>query len=216
MPATLDSINGIDNQSGRGGVRGLLDPRFNQVVQLVRQLQIAGAVQVRIEPAKEGSEPASLITFPTDKDPQVEAARRNLRMLLGLRPGLDKFKVFYGGYSGRDDEICMSTRSMLQVMTELAARVQVPESDVAEGRAAPGAVEGQTGGTALTAGVSIQSGTKAPASSSIAVQYDDRWFWIADTDFQSKRVFATVMLLFSISDIGTNTNAPIVTVPANG
>ena len=46
-----------------------------------------------------------------------------------------------GGYSGKDDEIDMMTRSMLQIMLEFAAVVQVPESDVAQGKATPGLVE---------------------------------------------------------------------------
>ncbi len=215
MPITLNSINGINNQAWLGSKTGAPDPRFARMVQLIRDLQRARAVQVKVESGKEGTE-TSLITFAAAKDPQVDAKRRALRSLLGLRPGLNRFQVYYGGYSGRDDQISMMTRSMLQVMEELAVGVHVPESDVAEGKAAPGAVQGQAGGTGAAAAVNIQSGNKAPQGASIAVQFNGRWFWIADTDFQSKRVFTTVMLLFSISDIGTKGSTPIVTVPASG
>lgn len=208
LPITLNSINGINNQSGLG-MTGAPDPRFDRVVQLIRYLYITGALEVKIESAKESNE-TSLIVFAPNKDPQIDAQRQALRSLLGLRPGLDKFEVYYGGYSGRDDQISMLTRSMMQVMQQLAADVQVPESDVSEGRAAP--VKLLPGGTA----VNILSGTQAPSGASIAVQYSGRWFWIADTDFQSKRVFSTVMLLFSISDIGMKGTVPVVTVPANG
>jgi hypothetical protein len=54
--------------------------------------------------------------------------------------------VNYGGYSGRNDEIDMMTRSMLQIMLEFAAVVQVPESDVAHGKATPGLVDAQAAG----------------------------------------------------------------------
>jgi len=49
--------------------------------------------------------------------------------------------VNYGGYSGRGDEIDMMTRSMLQIMLEFAATVQVPESDVVQGKATPGLID---------------------------------------------------------------------------
>ena len=49
-------------------------------------------------------------------------------------------KVYHGAYSGKDDEIDMKTRSMLEIMLQFAATVQVPEADVADGKAAPGAV----------------------------------------------------------------------------
>ena len=91
-----------------------------------------------------------------------------------------------------------------------------PESDVTEGRAAPGLGLGQSDGTAGTPVVNILSGNSAPSDASIAVQYDGRWFWIADTDFRSKSIFASVMMMFSISDIGAKANGTIVTIPANG
>jgi hypothetical protein len=66
-----------------------------------------------------------------------------LKSLLGIKPDLRELTVKYGGHSGRDDEIDMMTRSMLQIMLEFAAVVQVPEADVMEGRARPGLVETQ-------------------------------------------------------------------------
>ena len=54
--------------------------------------------------------------FGTSKDPQVVAQSREIRSILGLKPDLQDLKVFYGGYSGKDNEIDMMTRSMLQIM----------------------------------------------------------------------------------------------------
>ena len=110
----------------------------------------------------------------------------------------------------------MTTRSMLQVMTELAADVQVPQSDVSEHKVNRGLVEDQTGALQTTPAVNILSGKTEPPDASVAVQYAGRWFWISDTDIRSKDIFGTVMLLFSISDIGLKGSLPIVTVPANG
>ncbi len=185
------------------------------MTQLVRELQLDGSLQTRIQRATVGNE-TSLITFAPTKDPEAQAKRQVLRSLLGLRPGLQRFQVSYGGYSGKDDEIDLMTRSMLEVLLELAADVRVPESDVKEGRAAPGLTSGQTGGTRSTQTVDILSGNKAPSGESIKVQYNGRWFWIDDTDIRSKYIFAAVMLMFSISDIGTKAAGPIVTVPTNG
>ncbi len=70
----------------------------------------------------------------------------------GLKPRLRELAFYYGGYSGKDNEISMMTRSMLQIMLELATIVQVPVSDVTSGRAAPGAVEVSYG---LQAGVQV-------------------------------------------------------------
>ena len=214
MPIALDSINGIHNVSRRV-MRHAADPRFNRLVQLIRSLQLAEALEVRIEHPKNGSE-TSLITFTSNQDPQAKAESAEVRSLLGLRPNSQRLAVYYGGYSGNPDEISMMTRSMLQVMVELAAGVQVPQSDVSEHKVNPGLVETQAGAPQTTLAVNIQSGKAEPTDTSVAVQYAGRWFWISDTDIRSKDVFGAVMLLFSISDIGFKGNGPIVTVPANG
>jgi len=213
MPLALDSINGISNESRRE-MGHAADPRFIRLVQMIRDLELADAVQVRIEHPKNTSE-TSLITFPSSRDPQAKAESAEVRSLLGLRPGLQKFAVYYGGYSGKDDEISMMTRSMLQVMLELAAVIQVPQLEESESKVTPGLVEGQANQTRMPL-LNILTGTNLPADPSIAVQYNGRWFWIADTDIRSKSVFAAVMLLFSISDIGIKGMGPIVTIPANG
>jgi len=61
----------------------------------------------------------------------------------------------------------------------------------------------------------ILVGDAAPKDAFVAAQYDGRWFWIADTDIQSKSTFGIVMLLFSISETGIRGSAPVVTIPAN-
>ena len=168
MPLTLESINGINNLSRRG-MSHLADPRFDRVAQLIREQQLAEAIQVRIEKSDKGAE-TSLITFPPSKDPQAQARGQALRSLLGLRSGLERFQVYYGGYSGRDDEISMMTRSMLEVMLELAAGVEVPESDVAAGKAFPVMFEGQAAGTRAQPAVAVLSGNKAPPGAATAIQ----------------------------------------------
>jgi len=123
-------------------------------------------------------------------------------------------EVNYGGYSGRDDEIDMMTRSMLQIMLEFAAIVRVPESDVVQGKATPGLVDAQAAGALSGPPLRVLVTDTPPQDAYVAVQYDRRWFWIADTDIQSKNTFAIIMLLFSIADTGVKGSAPIVTIPA--
>jgi len=109
----------------------------------------------------------------------------------------------------------MTTRSMLQIMLELAATVRVPASDIGEGRAAAGLTVPAAGEAPEAAPVAISSGDKKPEDAFVAVQYGGRWFWIPDTDIRSKYTFSFVMLMFSISETGIKSSAPVVTVPAS-
>ncbi len=211
MPMVLDSINGVSNESRRGMSRPA-DPRFSRLVQLIYELQLSGSFESRIE-RKDGGE-SSLIVFGPSLDPQIEARKAEIRGILGLKRGARELRILYGSYSGKSDEIALMTRSMLQVMLELAATVQVPEADVGESRAAPGLVATQPSGAAGPPPVAILCGDSAPKDAYVAVEYRGRWFWIPDTDIQSKYSFGFVMLLFSISGTGAESGAPVVTVPA--
>ena len=60
----------------------------------------------------------------------------------------------------------------------------------------------------------VQSDIKKPADAFVAVQYRDHWFWIDDRDFKSKRTFAFLMILFSLTESGGKEGLPLVTIPA--
>jgi len=83
-----------------------------------------------------------------------------------------------------------------------------------ERKVTSGLVEGRADSSQAPPLLNILSGSNVPTDSSIAVQYNGRWFWIADKDIRSKSVFAGVMLLFNISNIGVKGLGPIVTIPA--
>ena len=90
------------------------------------------------------------------------AKSAEIRSILGLKSGLAEFRVYYGGTLGKDDEISITTRSMLQIMLELGAIVQVPASDVAAGKAAPGVVDADSAETRASSMLKIASGDTAP------------------------------------------------------
>jgi len=209
MSIMLDSINGINNGSNR--LKRSADPKFARLVELMREGQLAGAIQIRIEPGKGGAE-SDVLIFGPSKDPELAARGRELKNILGIKPDLRELKVNYGGYSGKDNEIDMMTRSMLQIMLEFAAVIQVPASDVAQGKATPGPSDTVA---AIGPPLRVTVTDTPPRDAHVAVQYDNRWFWIANTDIQSKYTFGIIMLLFSIADTGAKGSQPVVTIPAN-
>lgn len=212
MRITLNSINGLNNQSYV--LKRPADPEFLRLVELMREAQLNGTLQIRVERSTQGAQ-STVIVFGPSKDAEVAAKGRQIRALLGIRSDVKEIQVYYGGYSGKDNEIDMLTRSMLQIMQEFAAMVEVPETDVAEGRASPGLVRTEAGAPGGNPMVRIMSGETAPERAFVAVKYDGRWFWISDTDIRSKTTFGALILLFSIAETGVKGAAPVVTIPAN-
>ena len=62
--------------------------------------------------------------------------------------------------------------------------------------------------------IRIRNSAERPENAFTAVKYRDQWFWIDDRDFKSKRVFAFVMILFSLSETGGREGLPLVTIPS--
>jgi hypothetical protein len=103
----------------------------------------------------------------------------------------------------------MLTRSMLQVLIELASYIDVPAAEVREGRVNPTLPNDPE----VAPLIRIHSGAKKPKNAFVAIEYRKNWFWIDDRDFSSKRMLSFVMLLFSLTETGGGNSAPIVTVP---
>ena len=124
----------------------------------------------------------------------------------------DELDVILGSMPKNDREIAIQSRSMLQIIIELASHIDVPAKDLAEGRVYMAPKASFPGFPDL---ITIHSDDEHPADSYAAIRYRNHWFWIDDHDLDSKRMFAFTMLLFSLTETGGSEQAPIVTVPTN-
>ena len=130
----VQTINGIHNRTGRHSMRRDADPEFYRLISLLLKLQQSGAVGMRIEKTKDERE-ATVFTFPQeDISPELVSARNSVGRILGLAPDLREFKVVYGSLPRDDNEIAILSRSMLEIILELASYVEVPEKHLTEGR----------------------------------------------------------------------------------
>jgi hypothetical protein len=108
----------------------------------------------------------------------------------------------------------MLTRSMMQIMTALATQVTVPPRHAAEGRTLPTIAGSENFNEDPAQFIKINSGTEKPGNAYTAVKYRAHWFWVDDRDFKSKRAFAFLMILFSLTESGGQKDLPLVTIPA--
>ncbi len=211
FPLTVDSVNGLRAQVAAGIHQREGDSDFYRIVQLLAAIQRSGAVGMRIQ--KKGNSDATVLFFHRESVPdEVRANIEELYRLLDLDESAREFIVTYGTVPKNRAEIAVTTLSMLQILIKLATLVDVPPEDVASGSTVPSLVsEGVDEERRL---IRIRQGPERPGSAFAAVRYRNRWFWIDDTDFASKRVFTFVMVLFSLTETGGNEGLPLVTIPA--
>jgi len=215
FPLTVDAVNGLRGRVSAGSNQRAGDADFYRVVALLRKIQKSGAVGMKIVKNEDQNEATVMFFYRENIAPEMAAAFVELRTLLGLRPGQGEITVSYGFLPATDREMVMLTRSMMQIMVALAAHVTVPPEHVAEGRTVP-AIAGDSKDFKDDLGqfIKINSGTDKPENAYTAVKYRDHWFWVDDRDFKSKRAFAFLMILFSLTESGGQTDLPLVTIPA--
>ncbi len=211
---TVKRLNGLRNQEASlaGLTKG--DPRFMRVLELLRKIQDADAVGMRVEQDVQKQQ-TTLVTFRSrDMSEQALADSRELRQLLGLSPDASEFRLAFGAVAANDKELAMQTRSLLHILMLLASQVEVPSEHIARHLATPGANEAGGETDRLISLVRVFSSKSKPAQAYVTVQYRDYWFWIDDGDLKSKRTFAFMMMLFTLTDSGGREAMPLITIPA--
>jgi len=204
------SINGLRNvDSDLDGARPA-DPRFLEVASLLRDAQRTGGVGTRLRLDPEGRHAVVLTLRKPQATPQELAAGRRVRELLGLDQDATEFELVGGDFATHPRQIAVRGRSLLRVLQVLALYVDVPEQDVAEGRATAGLpVPGDQPRT-----FHVLSADDEPADASVAVRYRGRYFYVSDRDLGSKRLLSFIMILFSLADRSEDAAKPVITIPA--
>jgi hypothetical protein len=134
--------------------------------------------------------------------------------LLGIKVKAAEFRVTYGSVPRDDQEIAILTRSMLEILLDMASYIDVPAAHVAEHRAAPGFADMGGASSGLKPLIGIHSSVEKPSDAFVMIRYRDYWFWIDDRDLPSKGVFSFLMFLFTLTESGSGQVSPVLTVPA--
>jgi hypothetical protein len=230
---TVDGINGLSNYSLAPSRAHAEDPRFRRLLAALRRLQQAGAIaartiqvankplttatRARTQPSttqtRNETRASTTVFFRRHAGPAVERDIRLVKSLLGLDPRRDEF-ILTGEPRHTPEEIAVQSRSMQEILSELAAGVDVPAEDMARGRATGVANIGDGPDTAPL--IHIVSGLEPPVDAYTAVFYQNRWFWIDNDDLRSKRDFMFLLIFYALSETRAIPQAPVVTISASG
>jgi hypothetical protein len=144
--------------------------------------------------------------------PQTAADLKRARELLKLPAGPAPYVIAYGNSAAGERDIPIVTRSVLGILSDLGAEIEVLAADVDSDATKPAVllVGGETRPIVL-----IHAGKKIQGPAYSAVSYRGSRFWIDDADFDSKYALTVVQDLMALSEETDTSHAPVVTVPAN-
>ena len=207
----VQEINGVRNRFGGEGRAQSADPEFYSLIEKMRRIQSSGAIGMRFQ--KREKEEATFLVMRGVRDPAIEPLSTEVRKLLGLDPLRKEFSVVYGAISKDDKEIAILTRSILEVIIDLSADIEVPAAHVEEKRVSPTHVEEAVKDGKILPLIRIHSSSKKPDDAFVSAPYRNSHFWIDDRDLMPKKIFSFLMFVFTLVETGEKGAAPIVTIP---
>ncbi|MFW6005214.1 MAG: hypothetical protein ACOCPN_01930, partial [Desulfonatronovibrionaceae bacterium] len=211
---SVRSINGLRNEAHIPGAHVPVQSDFQKVVQIFSRLQGLDAVHVTSRVLQPGESPSLMLAlggrYPSG---ETNALVRELQDLLGLEPARNEY-MLTSGFPTADSHnmIALQTFSLMQMLAAVAARVQIPEQDLTQGRAIPGAAR-HSEKAGLDA-VAVKSSSTRPDQAFTSVRYRGHWFWVDDSDLETKRVFSFIMLAFTLLEDDQAPSALQLTIPA--
>jgi hypothetical protein len=165
---------------------------------------------------KQGKDETGMLVFARRQTPQTQRDILFVEKTLGVTISAGgSLNLTFGALPRNDHEIAVLSRSMLEMLLEVAGGIVVPQKDIAQGRTVASTRPVDAPDPRDRPLVSILSGPAPPPDAFATAHYGGTWYWISDGDFRSKRAFTFLMLFFSLAETGVAAQAPVITVPAN-
>lgn len=208
-------INGIINEYRYGSLahkeRGY--KAFSKVTSLIRALEredlISGAK------TREGNEP--VLRFRDEARTRPEFSE--LLQLLGLESNTTQFPMITALDGVSEDSISFVTRSLDGIIFFLSLSVDVPQEDVDANKVT--IIRDNDGNIfdwgKLTNGLmEVRYSESEPENAAVSVFYRDKWFYIDDSDPDSKSTFSLLSQIFALQSGNMRGNSPVLTLPISG
>ncbi len=206
----VQRVNGLDNRLALHGEMMEGDSNFARLLKLLYEAQAAGAIGARIVKVDQVKVP--YFEFREQNvSPEILAITKEIRTLLKLNPDESLHELTFGGVPKSDRELSIRTRSVLQMLIAMGSYVDVPQKHVDEGRAWPAPDLPPNGQPHIR----VHSGLTKPAETFAEVKYRGRWYWVSDTDRESKPALSFVTMVLSVIQPSGKQMDTVLTVTAN-
>jgi len=210
---TAQSIGGLQNDTPLGGPQSDGSPGFFELLRELRQLQLAGKLTFRYTQDDQHVEHIYLVMGGQSGDDarESDADMARVRRLLHLSARKSQYEIGYGATAAGSNTIPVVTRSILGILSNLGAQIDVRPADIASGATRPTVrlIGGETRPTVI-----VHVGERPPPDAYVSIEYEGQHYWIERTDFDSKYAFTVLQNLIALAEANGNTKAPIVTIPA--
>ena len=182
---------------------------FFEILDAFKALQDEEALGIRRESGADGPR-TFLYLRDVASNRQIEDALQVFEQKLQLGRGGGDVEVVFGPYFKNDRTIAMQTMSVMDILSESAAYIIVPEAHVADGRTRANRVI--DAGSASRPLLRVYSAADKPKDALVSIRSRDHWFYIDDRDIDSKKAFSFLLIIMQLTSAQQEDKGPAVTI----
>jgi len=211
----LERVGNIKNAPTASGPTPEIAPDYKdffEAMTLIRKLQLQDLHTLYLEAS--GNIPELVFQF--EKAAGNLPELKKLNSLLGLPPENLRLVLTMHPSPEKTQQIRVETRSLLGMMYYLSHAVEAPKEDRALGKVTQTRYSsGEPFDWADVTGdiFKIHSQSSRPGQAAVSVYYRDSWFFIDDSDLQSKSTFSLLAQIFSLQSGNAKDKGPLLTLP---
>lgn len=202
------SFNGLWNDRARLSYRQQGDPALFEMLDIWQRLRDAKVLDVSAQGTQEQGD-LVLFVDPSKMGATEQAEMRRFRDLLGASEGVNQFRIVQGLLPQSDDEIAVLTGSLWDIMVNIAWQFDAPPEHVTAGRTGPAFSSLKFGGIPP---IQVRHSSEEPGDTYAKVFTQNYWFYIDNTDMDSKQTFSFLQLLLSLAETTPTGGAPVLTI----
>ena len=211
----IQDINGIRNAPGASGPTPDYAPEYKDflaVAELMRTLQRRNFINLNYEPID--VEPTLVLSFAEEALELPETLK--LVEMLRLTPNKTDYPLVINVMDHNPNHVSIRTRSVMGILYLLSQSVEVPQEDVRKGKLTT--TKYADGRPFYWSGLfsnlfQIKSSSEKPSDAFVRIKYRGSWFYIDDTDVESKRTYSLFSQIFAIQAGKIKVERPTLTLP---
>ncbi|MCK5571431.1 MAG: hypothetical protein KAJ12_01665 [Bacteroidetes bacterium] len=220
----VQEINGVRNAPTASGPTPAIEPefrRFRRVSELLRALQLHDLVDLSTAPSDAGGDgekgPGKRIFVLLEPEALERPETQELVELLSLTPGRRYYEIVSRVGQVNPDQISIVPRSVTAAMYYASQAVEVQQEDEEKGRVTVTMdAQGNRFDWKEVTGdfFRVQSGSK-PTDAYVSINYRGHWFFISDTDLDSKSTFVLLTTVLALQAGDVPSAGPVLTLPVS-
>ncbi len=211
----IQDINGIRNAPGASGPTPDYAPEYKDfliVAELMRTLQRQNFINLNYEPID--VESTLVLSFAEEALELPETLK--LIEMLRLTPNKTDYPLVINVMDHNPNHVSIRTRSVMGILYLLSQSVEVPQEDVRKGKLTT--TKYADGRPFYWSGLfsnlfQIKSSSEKPSDAFVRIKYRGSWFYIDDTDVESKRTYSLFSQIFAIQAGKIKVERPTLTLP---